>query len=84
MIFINDLKDNINSNIDGIFTVNDIKIVLLLYADDQVVFGKSPEAVQSMLADIENYCSICGLKINISKIKAMMFEKGRHTSYDFY
>ena len=73
MIFINDLKDNINSNIDGIFTVNDIKIVLSIYADDQVVFGKSPEAVQSMLADIENYCNICGLKINISKIKAMMF-----------
>ena len=84
MMFINNIKDNINSNIDGIFTVNDIKIFLLLYADDQVVFGKSPKAIQSMLADIENYCNIWGLKINTSKTKAMIFEKGRHTSYDFY
>ena len=84
MMFINDLNENINNNLNGIFTVNEIKIFLLLYADDQVIFGKSPEAVQSMLADIENYCNIWGLKINTSKTKCMIFEKGRHTNYDFY
>ena len=56
----------------------------MLYADDAVVFAKSPEALQSILADIESYCNIWGLKINTAKTKAMIFEKGRHTHFDFY
>ena len=84
MMFINDLNENITDNLNGIFTVNDIKIFLLLYADDQVIFGKSQEAVQSMLSYIENYCKIWGLKISTSETKCMIFEKGRYTNYDFY
>ena len=84
MMFINDLNENINNDLEGIFTLNGIKLFLLLYADDQVVLGKSPESVQTMLIDIENYCNTWGLKINTSKTKAMIFEKGRHTTYDFY
>ena len=84
MMFINDLNENINNDLEGIFTLNGIKLFLLLYADDQVVFGKSPESVQTILIDIENYCNTWGLKINTSKTKAMIFEKGRHTTYDFY
>ena len=84
MMFINDLTQCINANLDGIFTVEDIKLFLLLYADDQVVFAKSPETLQAMLLDIENYCRTWGLKINTIKTKCMIFEKGRHTSYDFY
>ena len=83
MMFINDLNENINNDLEGIFTSNGIKLFLLLYADDQVVFGKSPESVQTMLIDIEHYCNTWGLKINTSKTKAMIFEKGRHTTYDF-
>ena len=40
MMFINDLNENINNDLEGIFTLNGIKLFLLLYADDQVVFGK--------------------------------------------
>ena len=61
-----------------------MQLYMLLYADDAVVFAKSPEALQSILNDIETYCRIWGLKINIMKTKAMIFEKGRHTNYDFY
>ena len=46
MMFINDLNENINNNLNGIFTIDGIKIFLLLYADDQVIFGKSPEVVR--------------------------------------
>ena len=84
MMFISDINQNINSDLDGIFNINDIKLSILLYADDQVVFAKSPESLQRMLLDIENYCNTWGLKINTSKTKVMIFEKGRHTSYDFY
>ena len=56
----------------------------MLYADDAVVFAKSPEVLQSILYDIESYCTLWGLKINIAKTKAMVSENGRHTHFDFY
>ena len=56
----------------------------MLYADDAVVYAKSPEVLQSILYDIESYCTLWGLKINTAKTKAMIFEKGRHTYFDFY
>ena len=43
-----------------------IKNFLLLNADDQVIFAKSPEALQTMLLDIEHYCNTWDLKINTS------------------
>ena len=55
---------------------------MLLYADDAVVFARSPEVLQSILNDFERYCTSRGLKINIAKTKAMLFEK--HTSSGFY
>ena len=56
----------------------------MLYADDAVVFSKSPEVLQSILYDIESYCTIWDLKINTKKTKAMIFEKGKHANFDFY
>ena len=78
------MLDSINSNLNGIFTTNEMKLFLLLFADDQVVFAKSPQALQSLLKDIENYCTTWGIKININKTKAMIFEKGRRSHHDFY
>ena len=76
MLFVNDMIDTINSNINDIFTTNEIKLFLIMFADDQVVFAKSPQALQSLLKDIENYCNTWGIKININKTKAMIFENG--------
>ena len=84
MLFINDIMQSINTNFDQIFTVDEIRLFLLLYADDAVVFAKSPEVLQCILHDIESYCTRWGLKINTSKTKAMIFEKGRHSHFDFY
>ena len=83
MMFINDINQHINSDLNGIFSINDINVFLLLYADDQVVFAKSPETLQRILYDIENYYNTWGLKINTSKTK-VIFEKGQPTTYDFY
>lgn len=84
MLFINDIIQNVNSDLDNIFTIDELQIFMLLYADDAVVFARSPEVLQSILNDIESYCTTWGLKINTVKTKAMIFEKGRHTSFDFY
>ena len=84
MFFINDITQNINIDLDGLFSIDDCILFMLLYADDAVVFSKSPEGLQSILNDLDLYCRTWGLKINTSKTKAMIFEKGRHTNYDFY
>ena len=84
MLFINDIVQNINSDINSIFTIDKYQLFMLLYADDAVVFAKSPEALQSILNDLELDCATWGLNINISKTKVMIFEKGRHTNHDFY
>ena len=84
MMFINDLLDNINSNLENMFKLDDIILFMILYADDAVVFARSKENLQSILNDIELYCGIWGLNINTAKTKAMIFEKGRHTTCDLF
>ena len=66
MLFVNDMIDTINSDINDIFTTDEIKLFLIMFADDQVVFAKSPQALQSLLRDIGNYCNTWGIKININ------------------
>jgi hypothetical protein len=84
MMFVNDINDSVNADLDGIFTYNELKFFLILYADDQVIFAKNPQSLQHMLSDIESYCRLWGLKINTNKTKVMIFEKGPTTSYNFY
>ena len=45
-MFINDIVDNINIDLENIFTVHvdQIRFFMLLYADDAVVFAKSSES----------------------------------------
>ena len=84
MLFINDLVDNINANLENIFELDELMLFIILYADDAVVFARSKESLQSLLNDIELYCGTWGLKINTRKTKVMIFEKGRHTSCDLF
>ena len=84
MLFVNDISVNINTNLEDIFILDELKLFLILFADDQVVFAKSPDTLQSLLNDIENYSQLWDIKINTNKKNAMIFEKGRRTHYDFY
>ena len=54
-----------------------IKILILLFADDTVLFGNSEEDLQFALNKFENYCDIWRLTVNTSKTKVMIFSKGR-------
>ena len=66
-----------------IISLDDVKLFILLFADDAVLFAHTPEALQSLLNDLHRYCNIWKLKVNTGKTKIMMFESGRHTSHDF-
>ena len=85
MIFVNDIIENIDSDLNGIFTLNELRIFMLLYADDQVLIANTPQAMKGLLKNLEIYCKKNFLKINIDKTKCMIFEKGRaNTIYNFY
>lgn len=83
LYFINDITNNFNCEIEGLFKLNDLSLYILLFADDAVLFAHTPTALQSLLNDLSRYCESWGLNINTKKTNAMIFELGRHTTYNF-
>ena len=82
--FLNDIRSCINSNMDGVMNVEELQIFLLMFADDVILFSQNPQALQSMLNDIQLYCETWGLRLNVNKTKVMIFENGRHTTHIFF
>ena len=53
-----------------------IKLFLLLYADDIVLFAHFPDELQSLLETLQSYCIRWKLTVNTSKTKIVIFSKG--------
>ena len=83
-IFINDIASNINVDNNGLFTVNELKLFLFLFADDAILFANTSEALQSMLNDLYVYCNMWNRRLNTKNTKIIIFEKRRHTTCKFY
>ena len=58
----------------GGVTISHIQMLLLLYADDVVVFAKSSSELQQEMDELFNYCN--KLKLNTTKSKIVVFRKG--------
>ncbi|XP_074661598.1 uncharacterized protein LOC141914230 [Tubulanus polymorphus] len=80
-IFVNDLEASlIESGCQGIsspFENEDlwVQLLVLLYADDTILLADSASALQKNLDMLVAYCKRWKLVINISKTKAIVFEK---------
>ena len=66
------LQDSINSGL----LIDDLVLILLLFADDMAIVGKTPEDLQHALDLLLEYCNTWGLEVNESKTKIMVFRKG--------
>ena len=55
--------------------IDDLMIVILLFADDQIIFGDSPLDLQCKLNRLKEYCDSWGLEVNCNKTKIMVFRK---------
>ena len=82
-LFLNDLEHFLHQHTPGInvdYIDDDIsvflKLFILLYADDRVIFGENPEEQQSLNA-FQKYCEIWKLTANTEKTKVMIFSNGR-------
>lgn len=84
-IFLNDLECFLRSkHIDGVkidYDLEDasfyLKLLVLLYADDTVIFSENKDDLQHALSEFENYCHTWKLTVNTSKTKIVIFSKGR-------
>ena len=54
-----------------------IKIFILMYADDTVIFSHSKNDLQKALETFENYCKEWKLTDNVAKTKIMVISRGR-------
>ena len=91
-IFLNDLEGFLNShNINGIEreTMADdiniyLKLFVLLYADDTVLFSENQMEFQITLNKFKDYCDLWKLKLNVEKTKILIFSKGNpRQNYNF-
>ena len=92
-LYLNDLEHYLRSNgASGIdceanteYTYSYIKLVILLFADDTVLFSNNKDDLHQMLNLFEHYCDELRLTVNISKTKVLIFSSGRYAqNLNFY
>ena len=71
-------SDIANTNISA-YTITQIQIYMLLFADDTVLFAESQKDMQTLLDMLHQYCCKWNISVNIDKTKTMVFKSGnRH------
>ncbi len=86
-MFVNDLESEFEINgMEGI-DIGMIKLFILLYADDIVIFAESEHGMQTGLNILSQYCDKWKLKVNTAKTKILIFRKGgmlpRHLEFHY-
>jgi len=72
-VYLNQLSHNLNECSSGCM-INSCKINHLFYADDSVLLGPSPKALQKLIDICEEYAKKYELSFNIKKTKVMCFK----------
>jgi hypothetical protein len=76
LFFVNDMQQSLHTDDIDVFTLEEIQIYLLLFADDTVLFSYSKEGLQKLLEKMHSYCTTWGISVNTDKTVAMVFKKG--------
>ena len=80
-IYVNDLEDYLRGANAGV-TISDVKFLLLLYADDVVIFAESAEKLQEQINKLYMYCMEWRLRLNTEKSQILVFRRGSTTVRD--
>lgn len=76
ILFISDIVLYFKENgMDGIALTHELEIIMLLFADDIVMFARSWHDAQNKLKILKNYCHLNGLNLNTSKTKVVPIRK---------
>ena len=74
-LILEDLELFLQQDPDSGIKLDQLTIIILLFADDMVIFGKTPEELQVNLDRLYDYCNTWGLEVDINKTKTMVFRK---------
>jgi hypothetical protein len=74
-LFIDDIELFLQHDINCGWELNDIILILLLFADDMAILGNSPEEINNSLVLLHNNCTKWSLEVNVDKTKVMFFRK---------
>jgi len=74
-LFLEDIELFLQERIESGLTINDITLILMLFADDMAILGNTPEDLQNSLDLLHKYCLNWGLEVNSEKTKIMVFRK---------
>ena len=72
-LFLGDLEMFLQNDINSGILIDNIAIIILLFADDMVIFGKTAEELQHKLDLLYSYCLHWSLEVNVDKTKVMVF-----------
>ena len=90
-LFLNDLESFISGRCEGLKYLREnmseqlsdeelsglVKLFMLLYADDTVLFADSLNGMQQALDAMHDYCTVNELSVNVGKTKIMVFSRGK-------
>ena len=75
-LFISDIENSLQENMDAGITLDQLSLYLILFADDAVIFSDTPEGLQLSLSKLQSYCETWNLTVNVDKTKIIVFRKG--------
>lgn len=79
-LYVNDLKVTLEQKgVNGV-TVGDLKMCLLLYADDSILISNTREDLQESLDYVYDYCQRWRLYVNVAKTNVLVFRRGGQLS----
>ena len=87
-LFIEDLELSLQRDVGCDLSLFDLCLIVMLFADDMVVLGKTPHDLQSSLNYLHEYCKKWGLEVNTDKTKIVVFrnrgnlKQGENWFYD--
>ena len=74
-LYLEDLELFLQDDITCGLKIDDIVLILLLFADDMVILGDSPVELQNSLNLLYSYCNKWSLEVNAQKTQVMVFRK---------
>ena len=81
-LYLSDLPEKLNQKNFSDIESDSQPLTSMLYADDLVIFSKSPESMQSYLDCLSDYCDRAELTVNLDKTKIMIFNNNGKVLYN--
>ena len=81
-LFIEDLELSLQRDVGCGLSLSDLCLIVMLFADDMVVLGKTPHDLQSSLNYLYEYCKKWGLEVNTDKTKIVVFRNRGNLKQD--